>query len=64
MDRNEAYAIPLGDLKKLLPDLNQTAKVDKSYWHIALANDNGSIKLNLSKIGKMIDLKPYRFELD
>jgi hypothetical protein len=45
-------------------DLNQTAKVDKSYWHIAFASDNGSIKLNLSKVGKMIDLKPYRFKLN
>jgi hypothetical protein len=43
MDRNEAYAIPLDDLKKLLPDLNQTVKSEKSYWHVALTNDNDSI---------------------
>jgi hypothetical protein len=50
MDRNEAYAIPLDELKKILPDLNQTAKADKSYWHVAFANDNGSIKLKASPV--------------
>jgi hypothetical protein len=35
MDRNEAFAIPLTDLKAILPDLNKTTKPDKSYWHIA-----------------------------
>ena len=64
MDRNEAYAIPLDDLKILLPDLNQTIKSDRSYWHVALTNDGEAIKLNLSKVGKLIDLKPYRFDLN
>ena len=64
MDQNEAFAIPLSDLKTLLPDLNQTIKSDDSWWHVALIIDDGTIKLNLSKVGKLIDLNPYRFEID
>jgi hypothetical protein len=64
MDRNEAFAIPLTELKAVLPDLNQTIKPDKNYWHIPLTSDDGSIKLNLSKVGQLMDLTSYRFDLD
>jgi hypothetical protein len=63
MDKKEAFAIPLTELRHILPNLNQTIKPDKTYWHIALTTDDGSIKLNLSKVGQLMDLTSYRFEL-
>jgi hypothetical protein len=63
MDRNEAFAIPLGDLKGFVPDLNQTNKPDKMYWHVGFTSVDGTIRLNLSKVGKTVDLNHYRFEL-
>jgi hypothetical protein len=63
MDRDEAYALPLSFIKEHLPALNTTEKGDKKYWHLALATlENGSIALNLSTIGKKIDLAPYAFK--
>lgn len=62
-DSNVAYALPLRFLEENLDNLNKTEKEGgKSYWHIALVSDGGVIKFNLSKIGKKLDLTPYRVE--
>ena len=65
MDRDEAYALPLTLIEQHLDDLNttETKSGQGRYWHIALANDNGRLALNISSIGKKIDLEPYAFKL-
>jgi hypothetical protein len=63
MDRNEAFAIPRHVLLKILPDLNQTKLSNRNYWHVALTNEDNKIKLNLSSIGKKLDLSPYAFQI-
>ena len=62
-DNTIAYALPRQFMEENLQNLNMTEKEGgKSYWHIALNNDESVIKLNLSKIGKKVDLTPYRIE--
>ena len=63
MDREEAYGLPLAFIESNLAALNTTQKGDKKYWHLALTTDNGALALNLSSIGKKIDLAPYAFKL-
>jgi hypothetical protein len=63
MDRDAAYALPLTFIEQHLPMLNKTQKGDKTYWHVALTMENDSLALNLSSIGKKIDLTPYVFKL-
>ena len=63
MDTNEAYALPLTVIEQNLDALNTTEKGDKRYWHVALTMDNSAIALNLSSIGKKIDLAPFAFKL-
>jgi hypothetical protein len=64
MDRNEAYALPLAFIEQILEAMNTTEKGDKKYWHVALTMDiSGSVALNLSSIGKKIDLAPYSFKV-
>jgi hypothetical protein len=43
--------------------LNATQKGEKKYWHLALTMDNKSLALNLSSIGKKIDLTPYALKV-
>ncbi len=62
-DSNIAYVLPRKFMEDNLENLNMTEKEGgRSYWHIALNSDEGVIKLNLSKIGRKVDLAPYRFE--
>ena len=63
MDRNEAYALPLAFIEENLDALNTTEKGGKKYWHVALTMDKGSLALNLSSIGKKIDLARYAVKL-
>ncbi|MGD0076348.1 MAG: hypothetical protein ABSD31_18735, partial [Candidatus Binataceae bacterium] len=63
MDRNEAYALPIAFIEQNLEAMNTTEKGDKKYWHVALTIDKGSLALNLSSIGKKIDLAPYLFNV-
>ena len=60
MDRNEAYAVPYSVLEKHKKNLNVTDRGDKSYWHVVLTTvDDGSLAINLSRIGKKLVLKPF-----
>lgn len=62
-DNNTAYALPVNFLEENLDNLNMTERENgKNYWHIALNNDDGTIKINLSKIGKKVDLTQFRIE--
>jgi hypothetical protein len=62
MDRNEAFAIPYAVVQANLDNLNISVRKDgKHYWHITLLEDKGVIKWNLTKVGKRVDLTPYRF---
>ena len=63
MDRDEAYALPLSLIEQNLSALNSTNTGTKEYWHVALAIDQGSLALNVSSIGKKINLSPYAFKL-
>jgi hypothetical protein len=63
MDRDEAYALPLAFIEENLSALNSTKTGAKEYWHVAFAVDQGSLALNLSSIGKKINLSPYAFKL-
>jgi len=62
MDRTEAYAVPYSVLDKQKKNLNVTERSDKSYWHVALNTlEDGSLAINLSRIGKKLALKPFAF---
>ena len=63
MDLNVAYALPIQFVEGLLGDLNKTEKEDRHYWHLALQLEDGKLLLNLTKVGRKIDLAPYAFEL-
>ena len=63
MDRNEAYALPYSLVDKHKQNLNMTDRGGKSYWHISLTTlEDGSLALNLSRIGVKVALKPFAFE--
>lgn len=63
MDRTDAYAVPFSKVAELLPNLNQTEKGDRSYWHVALNLDDGILKWNVSQIGLKLSLDEYRFSV-
>ena len=62
MDRDEAYAVPYSVLDKDKKNLNMTDRGEKSYWHVVLTPvDDGSLAINLSRIGKKLPLKRFAF---
>jgi hypothetical protein len=66
MDLNSAFAVPQNWFAENKQNLNVTEKPDgKSYWHIPLTRmADGSIAINLSKVGKKYSLEPHRFSLN
>ena len=61
VDRKEAFAIPLNDMRKILPSLNQTEKSDGTrYWHVKFSEVSGNLFLFASKTGESFDLTPYK----
>ncbi len=61
VDRDDAYAIPVNDMRKFLPSLNQTVRDDgKAYWHVKLAINEDRLELFASKTGQKFDLGDYR----
>ena len=65
MDQNEAYAIPYTVVQATLEKLNTSEKKNGThYWHIALTEERGVLKWNLTKVGEKIDLSPYRFRVN
>jgi hypothetical protein len=62
MDREEAYAVPYSLLDKNKKNLNMTDRGDRSYWHVAITTlEDGSLAINLSRIGTKLSLKPVAF---
>jgi len=62
MDRNEAYAVPYSVVDENKKNLNMTDRGDRSYWHVALTTlEDGSLAINLSRIGMKFSLKPFAF---
>ena len=62
MDRNEAYAVPYSVVNENKKNLNKTDRGERSYWHVALTTlDDGSLAINLSRIGIKFSLKPLAF---
>lgn len=64
MDRSEAYAIPISRLEPLLPELNRTELPNRHYWHVNLGWDDQSLVINLTKVGKKIDLREFSFPVE
>jgi hypothetical protein len=66
MDIDSAFAVPQGWFAKNKQNLNTTEKPDgKSYWHIPLTTmGDGSIAINLSKVGGKYSLEQHRFSLN
>jgi hypothetical protein len=65
MDLATAFAVPQKWLSENKQHLNMTEKPDgRSYWHIPLTTlSDGSLAINLSKVGKKYSLEPHRFAL-
>jgi len=64
VDRSDAFAIPLFEMQKILPSLNQTTKPDGAmYWHVKFADSPSGIVMFASKTGERFPLQPYRIEL-
>jgi hypothetical protein len=60
---NFSDVLPIQFVESILPSLNTTKKGDKEYWHVALANEQGQLALNLSTIAKRISLSPYAIKI-
>lgn len=65
MDLDSAFAVPQYWFAQNKQNLNTTEKPDGStYWHIPLTLlSDGTLAINLSKIGKKYSLEPHRFPL-
>jgi hypothetical protein len=65
MDLDSAFAVPQVWFPQNKENLNATEKPDGTrYWHIPLTKlPDGSIAINLSKVGKKYSLEPHRFSL-
>lgn len=64
MDREEAFAVPYSWLQKNKKHLNMTDRGERSYWHIPVTTlDDGSLGINMSKVGTKSALKSYSFAL-
>jgi hypothetical protein len=65
MDLDSAFAVPQSWFEENKQNLNTTEKPDgKLYWHIPLTTMvDGSIAINLSKVGKRYSLESHRFSL-
>ncbi len=65
MDLDSAFAIPQSWFAENKENLNTTEKQEgRIYWHIPLTTmSDGSIAINLSKLGKKYSLEPHRFPL-
>jgi hypothetical protein len=62
MDRDQAYAIPLERIQKLLPHLHRTGD---RHWHLALEEgDSGQIELAVPKAGSRISMTEFEVKLD
>lgn len=59
VDRKEAFAIPLKDMRSILPSLNQTERPDgATYWHVKFSDASGKLVLFASKTGENFELEP------
>jgi hypothetical protein len=64
MDQRRAFAIPVSEFSKLLDRLNQTLREGgKSYWHVALAADDGRFFVNMTQTGERFSLSDFTFEI-
>jgi hypothetical protein len=65
MDLDAAFAIPQRWLTENVNNLNRTERDnDRSYWHIPLTTlEDGTLAINLSKVGRKYPLAPHRFPL-
>ncbi|WP_298281928.1 hypothetical protein [Novosphingobium sp.] len=64
VDRDEAFAIPVEEMRRILPSLNQTVRPENgSYWHVKFSEAQGDLTLFASKTGERFDLKPFQIEL-
>jgi hypothetical protein len=62
MDRDEAYAIPYSWMSINKRNLSMTENGEKSFWQVPLTTlGDGSLAINVSKIGEKFSLLPYRF---
>lgn len=62
MDQEFAFAIPAGELRTHLHEMNQTARPGGgAYWHIKIVRgSSGALALQLPKINSSLPLDPYR----
>jgi hypothetical protein len=64
LDRDDAFAIPCGFLRRLLPDLHRTERPPTaSYWHLDLIESGGRFSLLVSKQGEMVPVDRFRFDI-
>jgi hypothetical protein len=66
MDRNHAFAIPVGVFRQLMEDLNTTRNEDGTYyWHIQLTETpSGDVSLIVPKRKSNLQLSEYRLKLE
>lgn len=64
VDRNEAFALPVREMRRFLPSLNQTIRTDGAmYWHVKLTEEGGTAKLFASKTGERFELSAFALKL-
>jgi hypothetical protein len=65
MDKDEAYAIPRGEIQKLLPFLNTTTpQTGDMYWHLHIADRTGTPELMVPKQTNNLSLRPFTVTID
>ncbi len=64
MDRDEAFAVPLGVMRNVVGSLNTTTREDgRAHHHIHLAEREGALALLLPKASTHLDVSAYRLDL-
>jgi hypothetical protein len=65
VDRNEAFALPLPDIRAVLDQLNITQRDDgHAYWHLHLSEPkSGELALLLPKSRRKLSLNQYRLKI-
>ncbi|MEP7364040.1 MAG: hypothetical protein ABI972_12355 [Acidobacteriota bacterium] len=65
MDLDVAFAIPYAWFAENTQNLNSSERNGSlAYWHVPLTTmDDGSLAINLSKVGRKVSLAPFQFPL-
>lgn len=64
VDRDQAFAVPVEEMRRFIPSLNQTIRPDGSnYWHVKLVESGDSLAMLAPKTGKRFELHQFQLAI-